>query len=155
MLMNFPSDSVNDFLRKARGAKEYQRQIVDDELEPLLTDPSTYAVPPAVGKMIEDALEEWGDEALKQIGMVVIGKWLDVHNGLLQEHVDSQDFSAALLTMSDATKITTALRTLGDIGSFSGDEDYCASVRQQINQAVLEGIEEQGGSPEDFFGGKE
>lgn len=151
--MNFSSDSVNDFLRKVQGAKEQQRQIVDEELEPLLTDPFTYVVPPAIATMVDNALEEWGDEALKQIAMVVIGKWLDVHNGLLEEHVNNQDFPAALFTMADATKITTVLRTLSDIGSFGGSEDYCASIRQQINQTVLENIEEQGKMPEDFFYG--
>lgn len=153
--MEFPSNSVNDFLRKVQGAKAKQREAVETGLEPLLSDPATFVVSPEIARLIDDSCERYGDEAYKQIAMVALGKWLEVHNGCIQEHMISEDHTAAMLSMSDAAKITTALRILEDIGSFGGDDDYRAAMRQEINQAVLEGLEEVGRNPEDFFHGEE
>jgi hypothetical protein len=152
--MNFPSDSVNDFLRRVQGAKAKQREVVETNLDPLLSDPATFAVDPALGRMMDDACERYGDEAYKQVAMVAIGKWLDLHNAYIQEHVNLEDFSAALFGMADATKLTTVLRLMEEVGSFGGDDDYRQAMREQINQAVLEGLEEAGRSPEDFFYGE-
>ena len=153
--MNFPSDSVNDFLRRVQGAKAKQREVVETNLDPLLSDPATFAVDPALARMMDDACERYGDEAYKQVAMVAIGKWLDLHNAYIQEHVNLGDCSAALFGMSDATKLTTVLRLMEEVGSFGGDDDYRQAMREQINQAVLEGLEEAGRSPEDFFYGEE
>jgi hypothetical protein len=153
--MDFSLGSVGDFLRKAQGAKAKQREAINEHLEPFLDDPSTYAMPPAMAAALEDLYEQFGDEALKQVGMVAIGKWASTHQEMLEEHLANDGYAEAMLTMNDLSKITTALRILADIGSFGGDEDYRNALKKQINQAVLEQIEESGRSVEDIFNGGE
>lgn len=153
--MDFSLGSVGDFLRKVQGAKAHQRDAINEHLEPLLDDPATFAIPPAMAASLEELLERFGDEALKQAGMVAIGKWASLHQEMLEEHFANGSYQEALLSMNDLSKITTAMRILGDIGSFGGDEDYRQAVKQQINQAVLETIEETGRSIEDIFNGEE
>jgi hypothetical protein len=152
--MDFSLGSVGDFLRKVQGAKARQREAIEEHLEPFLDDPSTFAIPPTMADLLEGLFEQFGDEALKQLGMVALGKWAKVHEETLEQHLSHGNQAEALLTMSDLSKMTTALRILSDIGSFGGDDDYRRSMKQQINQAVLERIEENGGSIEDFFGTK-
>lgn len=149
--MDFPSGSVDDFLRKVRGAKNKQREAVEENLEPLLSDPAVFVVAPEMGKLIDKELETYGDEALKQIAMVVIGKWLAIHQDVGSQHARNDDLPGALLAQADATKLGVVLRIMEEIGSFGGDEEYRKAMRGQINQAVMEGIEESGLLPEEFF----
>jgi hypothetical protein len=151
--MDFSLDSVGDFLRKAHGAKAKQREAINEHLEPFLDDPSTYALPPSMAGALDELYERFGDEALKQVGMVAIGKWAAMHEDMLNEHIANDGQAEALLTMNDLSKITTALRILADIGSFGGDEDYRQAIKKQINQAVLEKIEETGRTIEEVFPG--
>jgi hypothetical protein len=85
--------------------------------------------------------------------MVAIGKWAAMHEDMLNEHIANDGRAEALLTMSDLSRITTALRILSDIGSFGGDDDYRQAIKKQINQAVLEKIEETGRTIEEVFPG--
>jgi hypothetical protein len=151
--MDFSLDSVGDFLRKAHGAKAKQRETINEHLEPFLDDPSTYALPPSMAEALDELYERFGDEALKQVGMVAIGKWAAMHEDMLNEHIANDGRAEALLTMSDLSRITTALRILSDIGSFGGDDDYRQAIKKQINQAVLEKIEETGRTIEEVFSG--
>lgn len=151
--MDFSLDSVGDFLRKAHGAKARQRETINEHLEPFLDDPSTYALPPSMAEALDELYERFGDEALKQVGMVAIGKWAAMHEDMLNEHIANDGRAEALLTMSDLSRITTALRILSDIGSFGGDDDYRQAIKKQINQAVLEKIEETGRTIEEVFPG--
>lgn len=152
--MDFSFDSVSKFLQQVQGAKAKQREAISEHLDPLLDDPSTYMVPPAMAYAIDALLETYGDEALKQVGMVAIGKWVSVHQELLDEHLANDSQAEALLTMSDLSKLITALRILSDIGSFGGDDDYRKAMGKEINQAVLEKLEEVGRNPDDFFNGE-
>lgn len=152
--MDFSLDSVGDFLRRAQGAKAKQREAINEHLEPLLDDPSTYALPPAITEALDELYERFGDEALKQVGLVAIGKWAAMHEEMLDEHIANGGQAEALLTMNDLSRITTALRILADIGSFGGDEDYRQAIKKEINQAVLEKIEETGRTIEDVFSGE-
>lgn len=153
--MDFSFDSVGKFLQQVRGAKAKQREIVEQELDPWLSDPATFATPVQVGMLIDEAVEKYGDEALRQICIVTLGKWIEFHRGFLQEHVNNEAVPEALLTATDMTRLHTALNLLEEVGSFGGDDDYRAAMKEEINQAVLEKIEETGTSPEDYFNGKE
>jgi hypothetical protein len=143
--------SVNDFLKKATSAKSSDRQLIDDELDPFLSDPATVGVTPELSEMIDGLKEKYGDEALKQIGIFCIGKWHEMHEEILQEHVQMETMDAALLTMNDITLLTVAIKTLEGIGSFGGDEDWRKMLKNIVGQSFLEKLEEDGLDAESFF----
>lgn len=149
--MNFSFDSVGDFFRKTQEAKAGKRAAIDEGLSPLLTDPSTFAIAPDAADLLEKSLERYGDEALKAMAIVAIGKWVELHGTWLEQHMLNGSIQEAVLTACDMTKLTQAVRLLEDVGSFGGDDDYRAAMRQQINQAVLERLEETGEDPADIF----
>jgi hypothetical protein len=146
--------SVDDFIKKASSIKSQDRQLIDDELDPLLSDPATIGVPPGLSTAIERLKEEYGDEAYKQIGMFSLGKWLELHEGVLQQHVETQAVDAALFTMNDITLITLAIQTLERVGSFSGDEKWRKMLKSIVGQSILELIEEDGLDAQSFFARK-
>lgn len=143
--------SVDDFLRKAAGAKKNERDFISDEIQPMLSDPSTVGVPPKLCKVIEDLLETYGDEAVKQIGMFCIGKWMSIHNDILKQHVQNEDMAAALMTMNDVSKLSTVLQVTESVGSFGGDEEWRAMLKKLVGQAVMETCEEKGIDIFSFF----
>lgn len=153
--MDFSFDSVGKFLQQVQGAKAKKKQVVEDALEPLLSDPDTFAISPVIGKLVDKEVEGYGDEALRQICIVVLGKWIDFHRGFLEEHVQNDAVPEALLTMRDVSILTTAIKLLEQVGSFGGDDDYRQAMHKQINQAVLEQIEEMGKDPEEVFNGED
>jgi hypothetical protein len=136
--------SVDDFLRKAACAKKDERDFIGEEIQPLLGDSSTIGVPPKLCKTIERLAESYGDEALKQIGLFCIGKWINVHNSVLKEHVMHDDMAAALVTMNDVSKLSTALQVAESVGSFGGDEEWRAMLKELVGQAIMESCEERG-----------
>jgi hypothetical protein len=150
---SFSFDSVSHFLQQVEGAKSRKRQAVEEGLEPLLTDPATFAMSPEIATLVDKEVERYGDEALKQICIVALGKWLDYHQGILQEHIDNDAMAESLMTLRDISTLNIALRLLEEVGSFGGDEDYRSAMRKQINQAVLEKLEETGRDPEEVFNG--
>lgn len=143
--------SVNDFLKKARSGKNEERQIIDDELDPLLSDPATIGIPPELSESIDLLKERYGDEAYKQIGMFCIGKWLQIHEGILNQHVKTEKMDAALLTMNDIALIALTIQTLERIGSFGGDEDWRKMLKGVVGQSILELLEEDGLDAQSFF----
>ena len=149
--MNFSFDSVGNFLRKAKEAKASKRAAIDEGLFPLLTDPSTFAIAPDAADLLEKSLERYGDEALKAMAIVALGKWVELHGTWLEQHMLNGAIQEAVLTACDMNKLTQAVRLMEDVGSFGGDDDYRAAMRQQINQAVLERLEEAGEEPSDIF----
>ncbi len=149
--MNFSFDSVGNFLRQAKEAKASKRAEIDKGLSPLLADPSTFAIAPDAADLLEKSLERYGDEALKATAIVALGKWVELHGTWLEQHMLNGSIQEAVLTACDMTKLTQAVRLLEDVGSFGGDDDYRAAVREQINQAVLERLEETGEEPSDIF----
>lgn len=146
-------DSVGSFLEHVHQAKSQSYQAVNEGLHPLLTDPATFVVLPDMARLMEQEVERYGDEALKQICIVALGKWLEYHQSILQEHITNEGMAEALLTMRDIAHLNTAMRLLDEVGSFGGDEDYRKAKHQEISQAVLEHIEESGRCPEDVFNG--
>jgi uncharacterized protein YjeT (DUF2065 family) len=143
--------SVNDFLKKATSAKSQDRQLIDDELDPFLSDPATIGITPELSEDIDGLKTKYGDEALRQIGIFCLGKWLEVHEEILQQHIQTETMDAALLTMNDISKLTLAIQTLEGIGSFGGDEDWKRMLKDIVGQTLLERLEEDGVDPVSFF----
>jgi hypothetical protein len=143
--------SVNDFLKKATSAKSQDRQLIDDELDPFLSDPATIGVTPELSEDIDSLKTKYGDEAFRQIGIFCLGKWLEIHEEILQQHIQTETMDAALLTMNDISKLTLAIQTLEGIGSFGGDEDWKRMLKDIVGQTLLERLEEDGLDPVSFF----
>jgi hypothetical protein len=143
--------SVGDFLRKAAIAKQDSRKVIDEGLAPFLEDPATIGVPPDLSEKLEELMEEYGDEALRQVALFCTGKWHRVHTEILQEHIDNEGTSEALLTMSDLSKLSTILMLLEQVGSFGGDDQWRKMLRQIVGQSLLEHLEEEGIPPSSFF----
>jgi hypothetical protein len=149
--MDFSFDSVGKFLQQVQGAKAKDREAIEERLGDMLDDPHTYVIPPAFAKALDDLVEQHGDEAFKQIAMVTIAKWLNVHQEVLDEHIANEDMQGAIFTGSDIGKLNTALNILDGVGSFGGDEDYLKALRKELNQAVIDKLEETGRTPEQFL----
>jgi hypothetical protein len=149
--MDFPFDSPSSLIRAAQAAKTGQREAIDQEISPLLDDPHTFSVPPSLLHTIEALEENYGDEALKQLAMFCLGRWCAIHTDILNEHATTGDLTAAVYTMGDITMIKQALEAVASIGSFAGDEDWRAMIKEEVGQAVLEACEDRGITPEDFF----
>jgi hypothetical protein len=153
-LSSMDFSSVGDFLRKAASAKQDRRKTIDENLAPFLEDPATIGIPPSLSESIEALLEQHGDETYRQVAIFCIGKWHSVHTDILQEHVDNDGMSEALLTMNDLSKLSSVLQMLEQVGSFGGDDSWRKMLRKIVGQSVLETLEEHGSDPESFFYGK-
>lgn len=143
--------SVNDFLKKANSAKSQDRQLIDDELDPFLLDPATIGITPELSESIDSLKEKYGDEAFRQIGIFCLGKWLEIHEDILHQHIQTETMDAALLTMNDISKLTLVIQTLECIGSFGGDEEWKQMLKDIVGQSLLERLEEDGLDPVSFF----
>jgi hypothetical protein len=149
--MDFSFESVGKFLQQAQAAKEGQRAAINKGMEPLLDDPAVFAIAPNAADALDKAMEDYGDEALKQTAMVAMGKWCELHQEWLGQHIMHESASEAAVTASDMAKIIQAIKLLDEVGSFSGDETYRKAIKQQINQAVLEKLEEDGRDANEVF----
>jgi len=143
--------SVDDFLRKATNAKKSEKDLIDEELHGMLSDPSIVGIPPELAKTLEGLYEDYGDEALRQVGMFALGKWMRLHSETIQSHVGNGGWQESLLVMADASKLGAALRMVEEIGSFSGTEQWTKMLREVVGQAVMENCEDQGIDIFSFF----
>jgi len=146
--------SVDDFLKKASSVKNQERQLIDDELDPFLSDPATVGITPDLSEAIDALKEKYGDEAFKQIGIFCLGKWLELHETVLHQHIQTETMDAALMTMNDISRLTLAIQTLEGIGSFGGDEDWRKMLKGIVGQSLLEKLEEDGLDAASFFARK-
>jgi hypothetical protein len=143
--------SVDDFLRKATNAKKDERDLIDQELHGMMVDPGIVGIPPSLAETLENLFETYGDEALRQVGMFCLGKWMSVHNKTLEAHIQMEDFQNSLLTMADVSKLSTALRIVEEVGSFGGTEQWTAMLKKLVGQAVMENCEDRGIDIFSFF----
>ena len=146
--------SVNDFLKKASSAKSQERQLIDDELDPFLSDPATVGITPDLSSAIDELKGKYGDEAFKQIGIFCLGKWLELHEEVLHRHIQTETIDAALMTMNDISRLTLIIQMLESIGSFGGDEDWRKMLKDIVGQSLLEKLEEDGLDAASFFARK-
>jgi len=145
--VTFSSDSVNDFLKAVREAKASKRQAVDDGLKDHLEDPDCIGIPAELSQTIDGLIERYGDEALRSIALWAIGRWTQIHQCILDQRFITNDTHSIALTAGDLAKLATGLRTIADVGSFGGDDDWRAMLKKDLGQAVLEGMEELGYDP--------
>jgi hypothetical protein len=143
--------SVDDFLRKATNAKKNERDLIDEELHGMMSDPGIVGIPPDLAKTLEALHDGFGDEALRQVGMFCIGRWMHIHNKTLQAHIEAGGWQESLLTMGDTSKLSTALRIIEEVGSFSGSEEWTKMLKELVGQAVMESCEDQGIDIFSFF----
>lgn len=139
-----PFSSVDKFLAAAKAAKEPDRRRVEEVLAEAVHDPHSFTVPPDMLPTIETLLEDYGDEALKSIGMFCIGRWSEIHQERLSQFCEMEDVEGALWTMNDMTKLSTALQILADVGSFGGSDDWKEMITKEVSKAVYESLEEEG-----------
>lgn len=150
--------SVDDFLRKATSAKDEKRIAIDDSLVPFMDDPSIVGVPVELADSIDHLLSAYGDEAFRQIALFCLGKWLNIHAERVNDQTKTESWPEALHTMSDIGRLSSAMQTIEQIASFTGDDQWRKMLRSIVGQSVLERIEESNYETEDFmdlfFGGK-
>jgi len=135
--------SVDDFLRKAMGAKNGDRQIIEEEVGMQLDDPDLVGIPEDMVDAIDEAVEKYGDEALRHIALFCLGKWMGIHQEVLDQHIELDSTEAAVLTASDLTTLSSAGRLLASVGSFGGDEEWRTMLKELTVQSVLEQCEEE------------
>ena len=123
-------DTVDDFLRKAREAKQTQRTNLENLVEETFEDPHVIAITPDLGEQILRLTEEYGDETLRQLALFALGKWLAYHNAYIEELVEADQVQEALSSTMDATHISHCITTLETVGSFSGSDEWLAMVKQ-------------------------
>jgi hypothetical protein len=68
----------------------------------------------------------------------------------MEDYRSTNSWDEAMVVMTDMTRISAALQSLGTIGSFGGDDDWRAMLREVVTQVVMEKIEE-GNSFASFF----
>ncbi len=145
--MSFSPDSVDGFLKAVRQAKSAKRQAVDAGLSDQLSDPDCIGVPADFSRSVDKLIERYGDEALRSIALWAIGRWTQIHQRILEQRMITGDLQGTALTSSDLARLTTALRSVSEVGSFGGDEDWRAMLKEDLGQAVLETMEELGYDP--------
>ena len=107
-------------------------------VQDFVNDPSMVGVPVEMANTIGQLMEKYGDEALRQIVLFSLGKWYGVHVGVVQEMVATEDFGSSIAAAMDAARINTAIQTLENVGSFGGDDDWRAMLRESIVSEVDE-----------------
>lgn len=143
--MTLSFDSVNDFLRKARKAKEEETEALDEWAKDFANDPSTVGVPLSFIEEIECLIEKHGDETLRQIAIFCLGKWHNVHASVVQEMAKNEDIAGCSAASMDAARIGTAIQILDGVGSFGGDDSWRVMLKETIVSEMEEkNIREQG-----------
>jgi len=149
-LLSMDFSSVDDFLRRAVSAKDDKRQKLRDKISDTLEDEGTYAVPVDLHDLIQDYLGRYGDEVFKQVALYALGKWIKLHQGILDEHVKHDSTSEAMATLADMVSIGHAMQMVMSCESFAGNEDYRDNLKKTLSQALLERMEEDGKDLNDF-----
>lgn len=125
------------------GAKNGDRQIIEEEVGMQLDDPDLVGIPEDMVDAIDDAVEKYGDEALRHIALFCLGKWMGIHQEVLDQHIELDSTHPAVLTASDLTTLSNAGRLLASVGSFGGDEEWRTMLKELTVQSVLEQCEEE------------
>lgn len=137
-------ESVEAFLRAARSAKHERESQVTERIAPFLEDKSSIGVNPEVLEMIDRLVDEYGDEAMRSIGMFCIGKWMRLHQEIMEKHIKKSDTKGMLFVMNDISKLSTVLHILESIPSFGGDEEWRNMLKKEVSRALVETLEEKG-----------
>lgn len=117
---------------------------MEQRVHDYLDDPYVIGVSPELADQIEAMLVQYGDEALRQIGLFCLGKWFAVHTGIIEELSKTERFAAAMSATMDATRITDAIALLESVGSFGGEDDWKAMLHETFVGAVNDAMNEMG-----------
>lgn len=123
-------------------AKHGKRLAIAASVNDHLSDPGTVGLPPAIAKIVENLVEEFGDEAYRQLALFSLGKWFEHHIRAIDDLFQSDQVEGGCSALMDATRISDALHLLCELGSFSGDEEWKEMLNSEISQAILEKMEE-------------
>jgi len=135
--------TVNDFLRQTAIAKQGKRLAISASISDHLEDPGTVGLPPAIVKIVENLVEDYGDEAYRQLALFSLGKWFEHHIRAIDQLFQEDHIEGGCSALMDATRISDALHLLCELGSFSGDDKWKTMLNEEISQTILEAIEEE------------
>jgi hypothetical protein len=136
--------NVEEFLRRARLSKTNQRPEVEQFVSEHFEDPRLIVVPPDFAGIVEEYVERYGDEALRQIALFCMGKWFAIHTAYAEELVKHDNpISTVVATTVDATHISQAINMLEDVGSFSGTDEWHAMVKELAIGVVNDELNKQ------------
>lgn len=115
-------------------------QFVSEQFE----DPHLIAVPPDFAGIVEEYIERYGDEALRQIALFCMGKWFAIHTAYADELAKNENpLSTVVATTVDATHISQAINMLEDVGSFSGTDEWNAMIKELAIGVVNDELNKQ------------
>lgn len=115
-------------------------QFVSEQFE----DPRLIAVPPDFAGIVEEYIERYGDEALRQIALFCMGKWFAIHTAYADELAKNENpLSTVVATTVDATHISQAINMLEDVGSFSGTDEWNAMIKELAIGVVNDELNKQ------------
>lgn len=134
--------TVDDFLKKARAAKHDQRQAISDEVIESVMDPDSIGIPPSLNKTLEDLVDNYGDEPLRQIAIFCLTKWFAIHSKIADNYFKEDKKSEACTTVTDAARISSALHLLHDVGSFAGDEKWRLMLKETLVDSIMDELED-------------
>lgn len=147
--MNF--SSVDDFLRQAKTVKEETIASIDDNLTPYFDDAGLVGVPPVFANSIATLVNQYGDETYRQIILFCMNQWHNYHAHVLRKQINNDCIQEGLSIMDDLSRLTTVLQLLQQTGSFSGDEQWLKMIKTTITHAMLEKLEKDNISLEDYL----
>jgi len=147
--MNF--SSVDDFLRQAKSVKEETIASIDDNLTPFFEDTGLIGVPPILADSIATLVKTYGDETYRQIALFAINQWHSYHSNVLRKQINNDCIQEGLAIMNDLSCLSTILQLLQQTCSFSGDEQWFKMIKTKITHAMLEKLEEDNISLEDYL----
>lgn len=135
--------TVNDFLRQTAIAKQGKRLAISATVSDHLNDPGTVGLPPAIAEIVGDLVQQFGDEAYRQLALFSLGKWFEHHIHTIDQLFQKDNTEGACSALMDATRISDSLHLLCELGSFSGDDEWKQMLNDEISQAILETLEEE------------
>lgn len=124
-------------------AKQGKRLAISASVDEHLSDHGTVGLPPSIADIVDDLVEQFGDEAYRQLALFSLGKWFEHHIHAIDELFQQDNIDGGCSALMDATRISDALHLLCELGSFSGDDKWKQMLNSEISQAILEKLEEE------------
>ena len=123
-------NSVDDFLRKTREAKNKQRPDVEQFIDEEFDDPYLVGVPPHLSDKIQQWIEDYGDEPLKEIALFCLSQWYQIHAAAIAQLMGEEKEQAALSSTLDMGKVAQAIALLENVGSFCGNDEWKEMLKE-------------------------
>jgi hypothetical protein len=136
--------TVSDFLKKASSSKDEERELIANEVDPLIHDPSTVGIPHEMLDLLNSLKQKHGDETLKQVALFCLGSWLEMHKEILAQHLAHEAITEAMVTIADITTLVNSTQQIQATGSFGGDDSWRKMLKEIVSQDVLEEMEARG-----------